>query len=79
MGPGRGLFSRRRKGFWRQAFGPCLGTCASFVQNEPRTASKPCRACTGDGASGSAVVGLDTDAGLSASLLVAALLASGLV
>ena len=41
--------------------------------NELRTASKPC--CAGDGASGSAVVGLDPDAGLIAALLVVALLA----
>ena len=43
--------------------------------NELRTASKPCCPGSGDGASGSAVVGLDPDAGLIAALLVVALLA----
>ena len=42
--------------------------------NELRAASKPCCAGSGDGAGGSAVVGLDPDAGLIAALLVAALL-----
>ena len=37
--------------------------------NEPRTASEPCCPGSGDGASGSAVVGLDPDAGLIAALL----------
>ena len=32
--------------------------------NELRTASGPCCACPGDGAGGSAVVGLDPDVGL---------------
>ena len=64
MGPGRGLFSWCKKDFWRQAFGQCPGACASFVQNEPSTASEPCCAGTRDGNAGSAVVGLDPDAAL---------------
>ena len=38
--------------------------------DEPRTASKPCCAGSGDGAGGFAVVGLDPDAGLIAALLL---------
>ena len=64
MGPGRALFSWRKKGFWRQAFGPCPGACASSAQNESRTASEPCCTGTRDGAGGSGVLGLDPDAAL---------------
>ncbi len=38
-------------------------------ENELRTASEPCCAGSGDGAGGSAVVGLDPDAGLINALL----------
>jgi len=34
------------------------------LTNEPRAASEPCRAGPGDGAGGTAVVGLDSDAAL---------------
>ena len=42
---------------------------------ESTTASKPCRAGLSNGAGGSAVVGLDPNAGLIAALLVAVFLA----
>jgi hypothetical protein len=67
MGPGRALFSSCRKGF--TAFRPRLfhrpwTKHGQSGANELRAASEPCCAGTGNGASGSAVVGLDPDAGL---------------
>ena len=38
--------------------------CRQSEAHEPRTASEPCCAGLGDGAGGTAVVGLDSDAGL---------------
>lgn len=38
--------------------------CGQSERDEPRTASESCRAGLGDGASGGALVGVDSDAGL---------------
>ena len=54
----------------------CLRTVFAEEPGEPTATPKPCCAGAGDGAGGSAVVGMDPDAGLIAALLVAVFLVS---